>query len=385
VSSLRRSVIFRSFFWLVKLISLFLHLELKINEIKIFDLINIMDTLELFFWIIFVLLIIIIIAIILLTFVKQATFFQPTHDEKWYPDIKKCEGLQLDTLSGNRDVDKAVEYCKKYVTNFENRYLIISDKSCRAYTRQELDDIKYKRITNLSELQYINIWKFENFKGNRIVLYFHGNNDNVSYRKYVVDICNLLKLNLLLVDYRGYGESSGQPDNVSLLRDAKTAYKYVTQHYHWNDVIIWGESLGGIAAIWTAHKYKANALVLLSTFSDIGTIIKKLGLNPGANKMLKKFANSKLMNNGKWIHEVKIPTIIMHSEEDDILPYVNAQMNYKAVSAEKKKLITIQGPHAHPFFTDKQLIELLEFIEIKDPEVMNHQNVGKVLEVINNL
>ena len=351
-----------------------------------------MDTLELFFWVIFVLLVIIIIGIIILCYIKQATLFQPTRDEKWYPDLKKCEEHRsfMETI---RDTDmelskeqhKTNKYCEDYVTKFNSLFLVIGDKNHKEYTKEEINKLKNSKITNLSELQYINIWKFENFLGKRIVLYFHGNNDNISYRKYVIDICNLLKLNLLLVDYRGYGESSGLPDSLSLLKDAKTTYKYITKHYNWNDVIIWGESLGGIAAIWTAHKYKANCLVLLSTFSDIKTVIKQLGVNPGVQNMIKKFANSKLMNNGKWIRDVKIPTVIMHSQEDDILPYVNAKLNYDAVSAEKKKLITIQGQHAHPFFTDKQLYDLLHFIDIDDSEVLDHKNIEKVLNIINNL
>ena len=91
------------------------------------------------------------------------------------------------------------------------------------------------------------------------------------------------------------------------------------------------------------------------------------------------------MDNGEWIKSANMPTIIMHSQEDDILPYVNAEMNFKNVNTDKKKLITIQGPHAHPFFTDVQLLELLEFIEIEDREVLSHENIQGILDIINNL
>ena len=346
----------------------------------------------LFFWVVLILVIIVIIAIIIFNYIKQATLFQPTRDEKWYPDIKRCEKFDQ-FIENYKDVSIAIpdehlgsiEYCKEYVKGFSDLYLIVGDKNCKGYTRTEINKVKNSKVLNLSELQYINIWKFENFPGNRIVLYFHGNNDNISYRQYVVNICNLLKLNLMLIDYRGYGNSSSQPDNLSLLEDAKTAYKYITQHYDHSQVIIWGESLGGIDAIWTAHKYKANCLVLLSTFADIKTIIDTLEVPNRVKRLIKKFSDSKLMNNGKWIKDVTIPTVIMHSQEDDILPYINAEINIENVSSEKKKLITIQGPHAHPYFTDNQLLELLKFIEIKDREVLSHKNIQKVLDIINNL
>lgn len=345
--------------------------------------------LEILFWIIIIIIAIIAISLIFFFTIKQYALFQATRDEKWHPDTIMCEEHRMmqDTYSGlptSRSIQNA-KYCKDYVDNFENLYLVIGDKKCKGYTRKEITELSNSKVCNLSELQYINIWKWENFPGNRMVLYFHGNNDNISYRKYVIDITNRLKLNLMLVDYRGYGDSSGLPSNLALLEDAKTAYKYINQHYHYNDIIIWGESLGGIAAIWTAHKYKANALVLLSTFADIKTIIDKLDINESLKKMMKKFADGELMNNGEWIKDVDIPTVIIHSPVDDLLPYVNAEMNYANVNVEKKKLINITGPHAHPYFTDKELYELLDFIEIRDPEILDHKNIGEILDIINNI
>ena len=345
----------------------------------------------LLFWIIISLVIILAIGLILLNYMKTSTLFQPTKDEKWHPDIKKCDEF-YESMDKYKEVSylpkkyKGVtEYCNEYVDNFKSLYLVIGDKKHKAYTKSEINKIEKSKVLNLSELQYINVWKFENYPGERIVLYYHGNNDNISYRKYVVDIINKLKLNLMLVDYRGYGDSSSLPSSLSLLEDAKTAYKHLIQEYNPKDVIIWGESLGGIAAIWTAHKYEANSLVLLSTFADIGTILEKLKVPAKMAKLIKKFSDSKLMNNGKWIKKVHTPTIIMHSQEDDILPYVNAQMNINNVAAKKKKLITIQGQHAHPYFTDHQLYELLEFIEIDNNEVLSHNNIQQVLNIINNI
>jgi len=346
----------------------------------------------LFFWVVISLTIIVVIALIILNYLKTATLFQPTKDEKWHPDIKKCDEFhefmvpyKNNSITIPEKFIGATQYCKEYVDNFRSLYLVVGDKNHKAYTRSEINKIEKSKVLNLSELQYINVWKFENYPGERIVLYYHGNNNNISYRKYVVDIINKLKLNLMLVDYRGYGDSSSLPSSLSLLEDAKTAYKHIIQEYDPKDVIIWGESLGGIAAIWTAHKYDANSFVLLSTFADIGTILEKLNVPPKLARLMKKFADIKLMNNGKWIKSVTIPTIIIHSEEDNILPYVNAEMNIKNVAAKKKKLITIQGQHSHPYFTDHQLYELLEFIEIEDHKVLSHENIQNVLDVINNI
>jgi esterase/lipase len=241
------------------------------------------------------------------------------------------------------------------------------------------------RTFNIGDLHFINIWKFENFPQNRVVLYFHGNNDNISYRKYVIDICRILELNLILVDYRGYGDSGNYPTSQFLLEDAKTVYKHVSNHYDSSNILIWGESLGGIAAIWTAHKYHCGGLILLSTFANLGISIDKMKSPKPIKSLLKSMAKSKLMDNGKWIKSVVAPTVIIHSPDDDILPYANAELLYNSVGCVEKKLINIRGPHSQPYFTDDNLIDLLNFIHIDTRIVSDTHKISHIRNIINNI
>jgi len=341
---------------------------------------------EFILWFIFI--IIVIIAIIALIFfhIKQYALFQATRDQKWYPEEEKCEHLSTEGSGGSQDsIIREVPECRDYTKEFTDCYLIIGDKKHKAFSRQEIINISNQRTFNIGDLHYINIWKFEQFPGQRVVLYFHGNNDNISYRKYVIDICHALKLNLILADYRGYGDSAALPNSHFLLEDAKTAYKHVRNNYDAEEIIIWGESLGGIAAIWTAHKYESQVLILLSTFADTRTIIDKLEVNKHVKRVLKKLAKSKLMNNGNWIKDVTVPTVIIHSPDDDILPYVNAELLYNSVGASEKKLINISGPHSHPYFEYDNLVDLLKFIHIDDDIIRDNDKINKILDIVNNL
>lgn len=336
------------------------------------------------FWVLLIILIVVLITLVLFNLLKSYALFQPTKDEVWYPDIIGCKELNKEN-SSNLELTEKIHHnrlkkdCKKYVSNFKNEYLVIGDKKRRGFSRKEINQISNSKMFNLSTLPYINVWKFENHPGHRIVLYFHGNNDNISYRKYAVDICNRLKLNLMLVDYRGYGESSGLPSSESLLEDAECAYTHLRNDYKAEEIIIWGESLGGIAAIWTAHKYKCNTLVLLSTFAKTSTIIDKMEVPDSLKNVLKGLAKSPYMQNGKWIKDVDCPTVIIHSTEDDILPYINAELLYNSVDTKKKKLIKILGPHAHPLFSENDVDELLDFLDIKT------KKSKKIIEIINNI
>lgn len=326
-----------------------------------------------FFWLLFIIIIIIIVIIIIFSHIKQYALFQATRDQVWYPEDNHKSPPEDNLPKLN------------YTEGFTDCYLIIDDRKRRAFSKAEITKIENSKTFNIGDLHYINIWKFEQFPGNRVVLYYHGNNDNISYRKYVIDICNTLELNLILVDYRGYGDSASLPSNKFLLEDAKVAYEHVRTEYESNDIIIWGESLGGIAAIWTAHKYRCNALILLSTFADLRTLVEKMDINESFKNILKKLAKSKLMNNGKWIRDVRAPIVIIHSPDDDILPYVNAEMLYSSVKSTRKKLINIAGPHAHPYFKYENLVDLLNFIQIEDSIIQDNDKMNKILDIINNL
>jgi hypothetical protein len=117
-------------------------------------------------------------------------------------------------------------------------------------------------------------------KSNITVLMFHGNAGNIGHR---VPIARMLVrsmgCNVFMLEYRGYGLSTGSPDETGLMIDAQTAYDYLRKRAETrdHDIVIYGQSLGGAVAVKLAAKNqndpKLTGLVLENTFLSMRKLI----------------------------------------------------------------------------------------------------------------
>ena len=111
---------------------------------------------------------------------------------------------------------------------------------------------------------------------------FHGNAGNIGHR---VPIGKILEehigCNVLMLEYRGYGLSSGTPDEAGLLIDAQTALDYIRQHNdtQGNDVIVYGQSIGGALAVQLVAKNQnaedIKGLIVENTFTSMRKLIPR--------------------------------------------------------------------------------------------------------------
>ena len=235
--------------------------------------------------------------------------------------------------------------------------------------------------------RYINGWHFNNYPGSNTVMYCHGNTLNISHRSYIVDICCQFELNLFIFDYRGFGKSSGKPSKRYVRKDGETAYKFLTQHcgIEGENIIIWGESLGGYCATWVASRFPSRSLILLCSFSGLDDAITYYfdsGLGQSLASLYSSMASMRydIMPNRKYIKRVKCPVAIMHSKEDDIIPYECAKILYKNVSHDSKVLITIKGGHSSPLIDKEQLNKLFMFCDISLPFYDKSCDINGMLE-----
>ncbi len=225
-----------------------------------------------------------------------------------------------------------------------------------------IDGVSYSSL-NRPQTPCLNVWHFASFPGKEVILFLHGNSGNISYQNFIIDTCRSLQLNLLLVDYQGYGKSDGSPGARKITQDATTAYYFLIGRYSPDKIIIWGESMGGAAAIYLASLYPCRCLIILSTFSSlddvafyytapswitypIGYAIKYL-VDPIPSK--------------EWITQITCPVAIIHSDDDDIISIKNGEILYECVPHSRKTLIRIKGPHSHPRIDEKCLMNILQF------------------------
>lgn len=171
------------------------------------------------------------------------------------------------------------------------------------------------------------------------VLWFHGNAGNLTHRLSNIIRLRALGLNVFIFDYRGYGKSEGKPDEPGIYRDSLAAYEVLVRVKKVSPerLFLFGRSLGGVCAIEVASQRPAAGLILESTF----TSAKDMARNMFPFLPLGYFIRSRFDAIGK-IAALKIPKLILHGTEDEIVPYRMGKELYRA-AAEPKAFYEIQG------------------------------------------
>ena len=178
-----------------------------------------------------------------------------------------------------------------------------------------------------------------------VVLFCHGNAGNISHRLDTLRLLHELGLAVLLFDYRGYGRSEGRPSEPGLYRDAQAAWSYLTRErgYTPDEVVLWGRSLGGAVVTELATQVAPRALILESTFTsavDLGAeVYRWLPVRWMARMRYDTVAK---------IGAVTCPKLIVHSRDDEIVPFSHGERIY-ARAARPKELLAITGSHQDGF------------------------------------
>ena len=107
------------------------------------------------------------------------------------------------------------------------------------------------------------------------ILFCHGNAGNIAHRLDSINILNKLGLSCLIFDYRGYGNSEGEPSEEGTYRDAKAGYEWLRREKKLpgQKIIIFGRSLGGSIAAYLAKDVEVKGLIIENGFTsyvDIG-------------------------------------------------------------------------------------------------------------------
>jgi alpha-beta hydrolase superfamily lysophospholipase len=182
--------------------------------------------------------------------------------------------------------------------------------------------------------------------GNRpLILYFHGNGEVVSDYDHIAPIYNQRELNLVVADYRGYGASGGLPTLTAIARDCHlilaTIKEEVSKRNFTGGLWIMGRSLGSISAVELAHRWKEDfrALIIESGFVSILPVMKHLGLSLSADAEADRILEEALA----MVREIKLPALIIHGEDDTLVPLEEAKRLYDNLGSTEKKLVVIPG------------------------------------------
>ncbi len=183
----------------------------------------------------------------------------------------------------------------------------------------------------------------------------HGNGGNISHRLGLCDALLRTGAAVLVFDYRGYGQSSGRPDEEGTYRDAQAAHSVLRQRgFLPEHILAYGESLGGAVAAELALRERVGGIVIQSTFTSIADVGAELFPWLPVRRI-----NTIRYNTRDKLAQATVPVLVLHSREDELVAFHHAERNFAAVPGPKL-LRELRGGHNAPVWQEPSFAAALE-------------------------
>ena len=185
-----------------------------------------------------------------------------------------------------------------------------------------------------------------------VILHNHGNAGNIGHRVDELALMSEAGFDVLIYDYRGYGQSEGSPTEKGTYADAAAAYGYLTEvkGIAPESILLFGESLGAAVAVQLAASVPAGGLALMGAFTSVVDMARVYyPILPA--RWLVRYRYDSLSK----LPGLKLPVLVMHSEEDDIVPVEMGRRLFEAAK-EPKILALLKGGHNDVFYVDGERI-----------------------------
>ncbi|MAB53446.1 MULTISPECIES: alpha/beta hydrolase [unclassified Marinobacter] len=207
------------------------------------------------------------------------------------------------------------------------------------------------------------------------VYFLHGNAQNIS--SHIMNVAWLpeRRYNVFLIDYRGYGRSTGAPDIEGTLHDAETGLRWLVDQPDVQNqpLFLLGQSLGGalgtaLASEWVKRDEQPplDGVILDGTFSGFRAIAReKLGdfwLTWPLQIPLSWTITDEYEAYERIGDISPVPVMVIHSVRDGIIPFHHGKRLYEAAE-EPKTFLQTDTPHASTFVIPGYQDEVLEFME----------------------
>lgn len=195
------------------------------------------------------------------------------------------------------------------------------------------------------------------------VLYFHGNGEIATDYDYVAPFYQERGVNLFVADYRGYGVSDGRPTCSALIADAHPLFEgfagFLEHQGYSCDLFVMGRSLGSAPAIEVAFRYQRQlkGLIVESGFASQRNQLIRIGLPflfPEGEEIIG-------FGNDLKIEEIRIPTLIIHGEEDEIIPVEEGRCLFRLSGSAEKKSFFVAGA-GHNDLLERSLARYMDVV-----------------------
>lgn len=181
------------------------------------------------------------------------------------------------------------------------------------------------------------------------VLFLHGNAGNISHRLDSIAVFRELGLDTFIIDYRGYGQSEGRTSEDGTYKDAEAAWRYLLTERKTDpaEIVIFGRSIGGAIAAWLGARHEAAALIVESSFTSAVDMASRIY----------PFMPVRLLTRLKYpvveyVAAAECPVLIVHSRDDEIIPFDMGRALFDAAPAPKA-FLELRGGHNDAFFLSR--------------------------------
>lgn len=207
----------------------------------------------------------------------------------------------------------------------------------------------------------LHAWLIPAPKERGVLLFFHGNAGNISHRIDSIRIFRELGLSVLIVDYRGYGQSDGRPTEQGTYLDAQAAWNWLrdARGVPPERIVIFGRSLGSAIAAWLAARERPAAVILESAFTSAPDLAADLMPWLPVRWLLRFDYDTRTA-----VARFKSPVLVVHSRQDEIVHFAHGEAVF-AAAPEPRYLLTIQGGHNDGFIHSRTEYErgLQDFLD----------------------
>ncbi|MGV1013463.1 MAG: alpha/beta hydrolase, partial [Methyloceanibacter sp.] len=228
------------------------------------------------------------------------------------------------------------------VVYFGNRHFMYLPNPMRvAPAEVGLDDVEEIEFTAADGTNLV-AWYAPARDGQPTILYFHGNASNAANRASKIVTMREPGYGVFYLNNRGYGGSDGKPTEANNVADALAAYDYLSGRLGIpkDQIIAFGESLGSGQAIKLAAERPVAALVLEAPLTSTVDVARGTYFWLPLSLLI-----TDQYNNERHISDVKAPVLILHGEQDAVIPVDMGQRLYQAANEPKKIELFPQGTH----------------------------------------
>jgi len=235
---------------------------------------------------------------------------------------------------------------------FQDRMVYLSNLPDRALGASPSDlGLDYEDVSLItSDNERLHGWYVPAVDSRGVLLFFHGNAGNISHRLDSIKIFHELDLDILIIDYRGYGQSTGKAGEQGTYLDAQAAWDYLinSRRIPADQIIVFGRSLGGAVGAWLGVQHTPAAVIIESSFSSGVDMAHRLY----------PFLPVRLITRlqypvADYAAHLDCPVLVVHSKHDEIIPFTMGQAIYAAVK-QQKKFLELRGDHNNGFLISQE-------------------------------